>query len=258
MNKKNEVATKSENAVGAANPFARKSTSQSTIDRKDILIPKLLLMQGLSELVADEKASMGDLVNSVTGKVLSKGGKPLNIIPLTHFKTWVIYEIIDKKAEYKEIVPYTPANADWEWTATEGGVELRRDQCLNFYVMVEDEMKDPRAFPYLLTFRRTSYRSGRKLVNHFTEAEMADLEPYAGIVALSAYKDKNDDGVFYVFDIAPVKDTPPEYAEKLVKWVETLSQNQHKVDNSDLEEKAAADVPKPSRAEKDATKSAEY
>ena len=55
----NEVAAASSNEVGAVNPVASFSAG---IDASDIIIPKILLMQALSDLVESEKMKSGDFI----------------------------------------------------------------------------------------------------------------------------------------------------------------------------------------------------
>src|SRR4051794_30344857 len=79
------------------------------IDASDILIPKLLLMQGLSELVAEGKFQMGDIVNSVTQAKLGDKTKSIEFIPIATFKTWVVMH--DK--QYAATLPQTLENKSW-------------------------------------------------------------------------------------------------------------------------------------------------
>lgn len=230
---KKEVAVKEENTALAVPEGTWGTEGTST---KDILIPKLLLMQGLSKFVADEKAQMGDIVNSLTGDILGGKTKPVEIIPIMSFRTWVIYEIVGDKPQFKSVVPMTRENEDWELEGEEDGAPVRRDKCLNFYVMLKTDMG---GFPYLVSFRRTSFRAGKKLVNHFKLAEMKRIPPAANSVMLACSKQQNDDGTFYVFDIAPGKPTAKEDLSTCYGWYKTLSAGTGvRVDNSDLEKDA--------------------
>lgn len=235
------VTTKPANA---ASIFKKRLDTGSVIDKADILIPKLLLMQGLSDLVTDDKAKMGDIANSVTGKIVGGNGKKVSFIPLLTNKSWVRYQKEDGGAlKYLGNEPWTAKNSGRQWEEVTREGTFRNDACLNFYVLLEEDMTNPKALPYLLSFRRTSYRSGRKLVNHFMEADMAQLAPYSGMMFLDSTKEKNDSGVYYIFDVMPNTDTPEKYADKINEWVEVLSKGAHQVDESDLEENAKPVTP---------------
>ena len=215
-------------------------------DSRDILIPKLLVMQGLSKMVVAEKASMGDFVDSVTGEVLGSGRekdlKPVPFIPIMTFKTWAEYEKIEQKGkepklEFKGIIPMTEANANWPLEEEKDGVPVRRDRCINFYVLLADKPDD---LPYLITFRRTSYRAGQKLATHFKKCELAALRgkpvpPAKSIFNLTATKLTNDKGTFFVADVERSGETPNESLKLAWDWFQMLKTSNVKVDNSDLE-----------------------
>lgn len=235
VNQKNELAVPSEGAWGA-----------ETADSRDILIPKILLMQGLSQAVADEKASMGDMVDSLSLEVLGSGrgdGKPVRFVPLFLFKTWVVQEKLGgNKFDFKEIVPFGPDNQDWEWeTDTE-----RRDLTLNFYVLLEKDLDNPAALPYVVSFRRTSMQAGKKLSTHFSKCQLAGKPPAASVFELSAKKRENDQGTFFVYDVVQAGDNSK--LDTAYKWYLTVREGA-KVDNRDLE-----DAP----AKTDSTESEDY
>ena len=82
MSKKNEkaVATKSETAVSnVAHDLS--AWGETEVTSKDIVIPKILCMQGLSDLVSDGKAKMGDFVDSLEGNILGDIDNPVAFVP---------------------------------------------------------------------------------------------------------------------------------------------------------------------------------
>lgn len=214
-------------------PFILKKPATDLIDQSDILIPKLLIMQGLSEFVAQEKAVMGDIVNSVTGEILGGKGKALSFIPLIMNKVWIKYKVQGGEQKYIGTAPWSAANANtkWEGVDTDGSL-LRNDACLNFYVMLKSDLDKSTALPYLVSFRRSSYRNGKKLVTHFAQSQMANIAPYAMVLNLTSTKEQNDKGTFYIFDVTHGAETDAKYAEKLEMWTDTLKKNIHVVDES--------------------------
>lgn len=229
-----EVAKKeTAGALAIPDAFKKKGTDTSMIDKSDIMIPRLLVMQGLSEFVADEKAQMGDIVNSVSVEVLGGKSKGVRFIPLSHFKT-VAYYRVEKEGEapvYDRTEAWSAQkHTNLEWEQVIDGKKYIVNQCLNFYVMLEKDMDDPSAFPYLLTFRRTSYKNGKKLINHFMQMDMMGVEPWFGVLELTSQKQSNDSGTFYVFDVRPVGQSKAEWVDKLRGWGETLSKGTHLID----------------------------
>lgn len=213
------------------------------VDSTDILIPKILLMQGLSDYVAEGSAQMGDLVNSVSAKLLGtareKDKKPVCIIPISTFKTWAEYTVDTKGGlKYKQTIPMTAANADLPLEDMVDNVKIRRDKCLNFYVLNVDE---PEEFPYVITFKRTSYHAGKKLATHFVKCQQAKalgkpVPPAATMFNLSGVKTQNDFGTFYVFDVAEAGKTSPELLAKAYHWYQVIKTKAVKVDESDVVE----------------------
>jgi hypothetical protein len=207
------------------------------VDKRDILIPKLLVMQGLSDLVTEEKAQMGDIVDSVTGEVLGscreKDYKPVPVIPIMTFKTWVVFKKSGNgQTEFKEIIPMTAGNEN----LPREDEEFVRDRCINFYVLNANRTDE---LPYLLSFRRTSYRAGAKLATYFTKCELAarrgrPVPPAARIWNLGGSKQSNDKGTFYVFDVEQAGETPKEAIQTAFEWYQTLRTQSTKVDHSDL------------------------
>lgn len=247
-----ELVKKAETTAVAV-PEHERGWGTGGTDTRDILIPKILGMQGLSRLVADGKAAMGDIVNSVTGEILGNmrevGKKPLKIIPITTFKTWVenvVTEIPGQQVQkkFKGIVPMTPENADLPFESIVDGKKIQRDRTLNFYVLVEGQTSE---FPYLLSFRRTSFRAGQKLATHFIKCEIAAVRgkpvpPAATMFSLTGNKVTNEKGTFYVFDIEPAGPTASDDLKAAYEWFQILKKAAVRVDHSDLEHEVDVDV----------------
>lgn len=208
------------------------------ITSSDILIGKILLMQGLSDLVSEEKAQTGDLVDSVTNVKLGDKKTPLEIVPISMFKTWVISRKApgSSKFEYEETQAENAENKDWQLddvTLGDGTVE-RRDRVINFYVLLRKEIESGEAMPRVVSFRRTSYKAGKKVATHMAKMNMLRENPAARSLMLTCKTEKNDLGTYYVFDIEPGTKTDP--AEQVVarEWFNTIKKGQTRVDESDL------------------------
>jgi hypothetical protein len=236
MSKKTELAKAADEKkeLAMAEQYAGLMSVDDQTDVKDIILPKILVMQGLSDLVADGKAMMGELRESLDGRLLAAKEGKLEVIPFHSTKTWAIFEESKGKLEYKETVPWGPENCNWEWTANVNGVNVRRDQCLNFYVLVASEIKEGSFMPYMLSFRRTSYKAGKKLVTAKEKLKMFKRPLASKCFELSAMKTENDLGTFYVFDVVQGRDTTPEELEAVKGWFDMIQTASVKVDDSDL------------------------
>lgn len=206
-----------------------------TVDVRDLLIPKILVMQGLSELVANEKALMGELRDSLDGKLLAAKDAQIEVIPFHYNKTWVIFEEAKGgKLEYKETIPWSASNSDWTWEAVVDGKKVRRDQSLNFFCLIPSEIAGGYFMPYMLSFRRTSYKNGKKLITAKEKLKMFGRPLASKVFSLSSQKTENDLGTFYVFDIVESRDTTKEELEAVKPWFDMVQSAAVKVDDSDL------------------------
>lgn len=244
-----EIAPKAQAALAKS----QGSWGSEGVDTKDILIPKLLLMQPLSELVSEGKASPGAIVRSTTGEALATKDKPLSFIAFSSFKTWILSEQVKEKYEFRGVEPMTAGNVNepLEWMVN--GSKWRRDRSLNFYVLLPQdvareaaalkklqesgELPDPEdaLLPCVLSFRRTSYGAGKDLATHFAKASHFNVPPAVTVFKLFASLEKNDKGSYYVFKIEKDRKSTDEEVQAAHKWYETTKVQPVEVDDSDLE-----------------------
>lgn len=210
------------------------------IDASDVVLPRLLLMQGLSELVQEGKTKSGDIIRSTTGEVLGGAQKGVEIIPISSFKTWKLLEIVGKKYEYRGIEPLTAENTNAPLEFLRDGKTWRRDRVLNFYVLLPGdiakeaaamkkiqttgEFPDPRdaLFPCVLSFARTSYGAGKDLASHFIRAASFNMPPACSRFSLSSKVEKNDLGTFSILEVNNLGMTSAEDLAVCKKWYEII------------------------------------
>ena len=215
--------------------------NDEAINPGERLVPKLHLMQGQSKLVAEEKAKMGDIANLVTGEVLGDSKNPVEFIPVKKLpSTWVVYDRVDSgkndgqtKRQFKEIVEVGPGNMGWEWTVKDvnGKVIRENDYSINFLVLAT---KDSR-MPLVLSFKRTSVKAGKKIVNHFDMCKIDGVPPASKALKLLAVKEMKDGQPYFRFDIDP--STRPSTKEEMMKaweFFKLYKDQEVKIDNSDL------------------------
>jgi len=212
---------------------------KTPLDSRDFIVPKILLMQGMSDAVTSERAVPGEMRDSIDNKKLGDKTNPVEIIPFKMFKSWVIYKEVNGKDEYVEQVPFSPENSDWKWEAVVNGEKLRRDQAINYFCLIPSEIKEGVYFPYLMSFRRTSYFAGRKL-----ETARAKLQKFGKPVSsktflISANKTENDKGVFYTFDVTMGRNSEDIELAAVKVWMEEMKHQAIKVDDSDLKKDTA-------------------
>lgn len=237
--------TTKEVAVKKAVPPAAYQEKKSVVDSADIIVPKLLLAQGLSVSVAEGNAKMGDITNSLTGAVIGGPNKPVTFIPITIKKYWKNFEKVGGKKQFRGIDPFTDSNKGRPLTETFNGVEWEHDLVIDVFGFTEDDVQDPIALPSAVSFTRTSYKAGQKVNTHFASLDGAipnSIAYYTYMMELTCTKKQNDKGIFYIFDVKPKMDgakaakTPPAYFPKIERWSQILSDGSKNIQVDDSDE----------------------
>ena len=206
------------------------------VDADDIVIPKILAMQGLSQLVADGVAKYGEFRDSVDHKLIGSCDEPFEFIPLHMEKVWIVFKKVDGKETFDTIIPVTAENRTAALNETVQGVGIRRDLTYNFYVLLPGELKDGGAIPYLISFRRTSSKAGKVLATQmYMKNRAIGKSPAAKVMKLIGNKTKNDFGNFVVMDVTSGRDANADEQQVALDWYKTINKSKTKVDNSDFD-----------------------
>ncbi len=237
------------------------------ISNADILIPRILLMQGQSDAVGTGKAALGDIARSTTMQVLAKKGEAVDFIPLMSFKTWVESEKVGDKFEYRREYPGTPQNEgqDLEFTAKDSktgraDVAWRRDRAINLYVLLTTDLlradrareamekgqmpgADDAVVPCLLSFRRTSYRAGRQMLTFFKACEQFRTPAASGVYRLFSTLEQGNLGNYFVFNVAQQGKSTIDQLRTAKQWYDLLHTAKYNVDAPEVVDDAAPAVP---------------
>lgn len=261
-----KVVKKEENSVVAASAPA----PAIQVDPTDVQIPKLLIGQNMSEAVTDGLVGIGEIYLSTSKTVLGgwkKGSDrigyiPVEFIPLSMYKTWVISKLVKGKFEFERIDQFKLGQSSLPWEFEEDGVQMKREMSLNFYGLLPNQLEadakvrkkimetgempeetpDP-VVPVLIQFKSTSYKNGKVLASYF--AQVADfmsipgskVKPYNVMFNLSSEKVKNDKGTFFVWNAARGSATSKDYRDVCEFWLNVVKGQNLNVDNSDLNAK---------------------
>jgi hypothetical protein len=218
MVKKNEVAvTESKEVANFEVEFEAYEIQQSAL-----VLPKVLLMQPLSDLVVAEKAKYGDFVNNLTKEIIGNGNDGLEIIPLSMKSFHVVYEVVaaGKDNKYLRMEPIkTMLDSRKPWTDFENGKEIKRDVVIEFYVMVPSVC----SIPMILTFKGQSKKSGDALyTTAFAMAAASQKMPFQKVFSITAEKTKNDKGSFAVLNSRVSRDPTNLELMDASKWYKIL------------------------------------
>lgn len=211
---------------------------------QDIVISKILPMQGMSKFVMDGKAAFGEFRDSLTGAKLGSITEPIPLVPFHVEKFWDILQP-NEKGDFKwirsEPLIENPAekgyNDNLPWMDKIDGIETKRVRRMNFFVLRPQEVEDGSAIPYILAFKSTSYKEGKKLFTQmFLRNRKVGLPPPGFNIILAGRKEKNDDGSWVVpeFELGP-KSSDAQIIEAL-NWFKLIQKGKVKIDDSDLED----------------------
>jgi len=214
----NEIMTREQHDVVKASDNRH---VMNTVEASDLMIPRVLLMQAISDLVQKEDAKAGDLVNSLEDTVVgSKEEKPFEFIVLEYFKRYMRSKLVNGKWEFD-------ASEDWNahhkqlcnmFEEEQNGILYRHSLTHNFYVLSADEVSEGDAFPMVISFKSTSAKAGRKLNTLLSKQEMLGVNCFDRTFDLVAKKEDGEKGPYWVLDVKKGRKCEDFESETASKW----------------------------------------
>lgn len=164
------------------------------MDASDLIIPRLVIMQGLSPAVTAGDRMVGQIVNSVTGEVVLDRDEEAHFIPVYHYKEWIQWGdrdanegIIDRTMDPDSAL----AQQGMSGTRDEEGDRIVTEYH-NFVVLIPSVSLE---FAFIIGCCRTNHSKGRALL---ALARFRGERPiFAGKYALTAETAENKAGQKY-------------------------------------------------------------
>jgi hypothetical protein len=219
------------------------------VSSQDVIIPKILPMQGLSVAVTQRKAQIGQFRDSVNNNLIGDIDQPFHAIPFYMEKMWDIL-LQDASGQFKwtRSVPVVenPASPDyndnWKWEAEENGVKRKNIRRFNFYLLLPSEVESGASIPYVFSFKSTSIKEGKKLFTSMYVRNMkAGLPPAAYTIKIGGVMQTNEKGSFVIPNYTLDRRATDKELAECLSWIRTIKGGQVRVDNSD-EDHAEASV----------------
>lgn len=247
---KNEVVQKTENKLSTqelANEWG--VVAQPS---QDMLIPKILPMQLTSVLVSEGKALFGEFRDSINGNLFGTCDKPFEFVPFYIDKAWDMLQMKDGQFQYVKSIPLieNPLDAGYNdnlprETQAENDlgilVETKYVRRMNVFVLLSSEIKSGTAMPYVISFKSTSIKEGKKLYTQmYVRNIRSGLPPAAFMFTLSGVKVKNDKGSYMISTVSLGRQTTTEELTECLSWLKLVRKGAVKVDTSDAEGTASA------------------
>lgn len=219
---------------------AAETANQNEVVASDVLIPRLLLMQGTSPLVTSRKARIGEMVRSTTSEVVGDPEKPLDIVPLKMQNSWIMFQRVPgenqpqfRGQEHRGAIRdsggnITGTNEDlpWEYKGPQGE-EMFRRKAITLYALVPSDVAayqeeidraieageapdlNRTVMPIVLTFQSTSFKhAGKKCASFFNSvrvnaSKMAGrmtIAPFQYLLTLTCKEETKGKNTWFVFD----------------------------------------------------------
>jgi hypothetical protein len=227
------LSVKESSGTALANPADLEAWGAPEVTAQDIIIPRILVMQGMSEMVTNGDASFCDIMENLNESKLGDVKNPVEVLPFKLEKVWRITDETGK--EVKAIVPETVENAGWAYQGhDEEGVPVKRYRAFRFYCLLVRDLESGEALPHMIEFKSTSLRAGKKMATQmFTKNRMVGKSPASKVFAISVTKQQNDQGTFAVMDVKTGRDASEEEEALAFDWFKTLRGAAHAVHGDD-------------------------
>lgn len=211
-----------------------------TMSAQDIIIPKILPMQGSSDLVKDRKAMVGEFRDSVNAALIGDIDKPFHAIPFFLDKTWdILHQGVDGKFKFHHSVavvenPQSPDyNDNWAWDAVVEGIPVKNVRRFNFYLLLPSEVESGASVPYIFSFKSTSAKEGKKLATQMYMRNIkAGLPPAAYTIKIGGKVRSNDDGSWIVPNYVVDRLATKEELNECLSWIKMIKGGAVKIDST--------------------------
>jgi hypothetical protein len=201
----------------------------------DILIPKILLMQGQSDMVLSGEAAFAEFRNSVTKEKLGDVNTAVKILPFFMFKNWLVSKKDGERWVFHTIEEYDPKVLH-EWTEQRDGEFFKYEESINFYCLMENV-----ALPIVVNFKSTSKRAGKSIYTqmYVINKSMGKI-PFSTWFDLKPVKETKNGNTYAKSSITIGAESSSEDVVSCKNWFSIIKKNNQnfKVDDSDQAVKA--------------------
>ena len=199
-----------------------------TIEQKDLVLPKILVQQSMSEAVKQKKAEEGELLNTLTDENL---GTSIELLPFFKRESVVIEKYNGKKFAFDKIIPYDGKSRPFEEEIN--GVRYKNSHQYEIFAITKDL-----GIPHILSFKGTSNKIGRQLVTLMYVSNPAEsLTPAGKWITYGSKQEVSKDGdQYFVSAFTVSKKSTPEEVASCLKWIKVLKESSFEVSEEKVQE----------------------
>ena len=167
---------------------------------QDFTIPRLRLLQPLSEEVGSGEKGMGEYIKSTDKSTVAKKGEAFTFVPFLMKKFWTVFDVSQSgQPKWVRQEAWTAMNDGLSWEFEEGGKKYRRDKVYSFFVIIDkDYSMKATSLPVQVNFTRSSFQTGKMLANHFATCLGEKIPPCLSKFSLESEYVNEGDKKYYV------------------------------------------------------------
>lgn len=205
------------------------------VDTGHLKVSKILMMQGLSDLVAEDRATPGELRGSLEANLMAKKGEHLELVLFGVKRSWLVSKHDGNRYVFEERLPYNATNADLEWDVETSEGKFKNQECLSYYALPVDEINsEDGCIPYLLEMKSTSFKNAKKIETF--RAKLAEFKKPLAFKTVKVWSksEKNDHGTYYILDAELGRNTTEKELSTAIHWNKMLKERDVHIDDTDL------------------------
>lgn len=181
------------------------SFGTDNIITQDLRIPKVLLMQAMSEWVTDGSARPGEFRGSFEKELLGDAKNPLKIIPFFNTNVWIMTKKVNGKQSFHAIEDRKGSDIRRDYNFVhEDGSEGTQAKAMNLFFLIKGgNLK----VPFMTSFKNFSFKyAAQPYVDKLTLLIAEGKSPANLEWNLGVNMEKNDKGTFFVCTMEVAKD----------------------------------------------------
>lgn len=204
-----EVAVKNSNELKVHTTSGLMGVA-ANIERSDIQVPSLILMQANSSFVQEsDTLSAGDFVHSITHDVWGKKDKEkVELVFFDMFKTLIVSDVTKDK-QWLETKAWEPKFETMAYEEVVGDATIRNEKCFNYAVFRKSDLREVTkpdgstgyvASPIIIKFKGGSLKNGKRLNQMFQDYAAFGSPSWATSFFLKANLEEKDNKKYWAYD----------------------------------------------------------
>lgn len=199
-------------------------------DSRDLVIPKIMLMQAMSPQVTDGVAKFGDIFNSGTSDIIGGLNKAIKVLPFYVTKYYIRKKLLaNGQKEYVCKIPDTGMTLPYEEMID--GIKHFNLYAYDFYCLIEGS-----DIPVIVSLKGGSLHTGKQLFTlMYINNGRAKLPPANNWISLISVKKpvpNNPTGSFAKLEMSVAEQSTNELLSTCLVWIQDIRADKVKIDDT--------------------------